>query len=161
MGVYSSFAMLALCNHWLCASALYLKGEKLIRGTGQYAVLGDDVAIRQPKVANMYANILNDLGVEVNPIKGFNGDVMEFAKRLVFRNGVELTPLGAKSLVRAVRSPLFLASVIADMAKKSFITDLLRVDLSYFKNFLLKFHDKSGNSAGRILISIFGPQGGL
>lgn len=160
MGVYSSFAMLALCNHWLCASSLFLNGKSLVRGSGQYAILGDDVAIRQAEDAKQYTELLELLGVEVNPIKGFNGRILEFAKRLVHYSGIELSPIGAKSIVRSLRSPLFLVSVISDMIKKSFYTDI-KVDLSYFKTFLQTFHTKNELSVMKILISIFGPQGGL
>jgi hypothetical protein len=46
MGAYSSFAMLALTNHVLmyAASRVAFKGP-LVKGVGNYAVLGDDVLI--------------------------------------------------------------------------------------------------------------------
>jgi len=114
MGAYSSFAMLALSNHVLCHAACLSNGMDHVMGQGHYAVLGDDVAHRHPNVAETYTSYLRKLGVEVNPIKGFNGDVIEFAKRVFFRNGIEISPLGAKSLVRATRIPSYLASVLKD-----------------------------------------------
>jgi hypothetical protein len=114
MGAYSSFAMLALTNHILCHAACLHNGILHVRGQGHYAVLGDDVAHRHPDVAESYTNYLRNLGVEVNPIKGFNGDIVEFAKRVFFRSGIEISPLGAKSLVRATRIPSYLASVLKD-----------------------------------------------
>ena len=77
MGAFSSFAMLALTNHVLVHMAM--------NGTATYApygVLGDDVAIADKKVSNYYRNLLTQLGVEVNPIKGFDGGILEFAKQL-------------------------------------------------------------------------------
>jgi hypothetical protein len=76
MGAYSSFVMLALANHVLVLSSL----EKYNSGTGQYAVLGDDVCIHSNTAAVRYTNFLIDLGVEVNPVKGFYGNLIEFAK---------------------------------------------------------------------------------
>ncbi|PUU72121.1 RNA-dependent RNA polymerase, partial [Tuber borchii] len=75
MGAYSSFAMLALTNHVLVHMAM--------DGTAHYApygVLGDDVAIASRKVSNYYRDLLISLGVEINPIKGFDGGILEFAK---------------------------------------------------------------------------------
>jgi hypothetical protein len=132
----------------------------LERGTGQYAILGDDVVIRQTEVAKQYTDLLQDLGVTVNPIKGFNGRIVEFAKRLVHYSGIEISPIGAKSLIRSLRSPLFLVSVISDMIKKRFYPDI-QVNLSYFEIFLQTFHTKNELSVLKILVSIFGPQGGL
>lgn len=57
-----------------------------IPSDGNYAVLGDDVAISNRNVANEYTSLLTKLGVMVNPIKGFQGNVIEFAKRIYFFN---------------------------------------------------------------------------
>jgi len=161
MGVYSSFAMLALTNHLLCVGSLIGAGYRLNRGSGQYAVLGDDVAIKKPIVARLYTSLLNNLGIEVNPIKGFSGDIVEFAKRLYFRTGTELSPIGAKAVVRSSRSPLFLATLLADMVNKSFL-ELLRVDVPGLDNYFTKVHSiKSEFRKSRYLLSMFGPQGGL
>lgn len=161
MGVYSSFAMLALTNHLLCVGSIMGSGYRLVKGSGQYAVLGDDVVIRRPKIAKNYVTLLNTLGVDVNPIKGFNGDIVEFAKRLYFRNGVELSPIGAKAVTRASRSPLFLATLLADMVNKGFL-DLLKFDLQCLETYLVKIHSiKSEFRQSRYLLSMFGPQGGL
>jgi hypothetical protein len=47
-----------------------------------YAVLGDDGALAHDKVAKYYRDIFMQLGMEINPIKGFDGTVLEFAKQL-------------------------------------------------------------------------------
>ena len=77
MGAYSSFAMLALTNHVLVHIAINETRQKV-----PYGVLGDDVAIAGKKVSNLYRELLRQLGVEVNPIKGFDGGILEFAKQL-------------------------------------------------------------------------------
>jgi len=82
MGAYSSFAMLALTNHLLVHVA-HLKAfnKSLTKGLGSYAVLGDDIVISDRELANSYNYFMNYiLGVVINPIKGFEGNLIEFAK---------------------------------------------------------------------------------
>jgi hypothetical protein len=78
MGAYSSFAMLALTNHVLVHMAMNRVSSYKV----PYCILGDDVAIASKKVSKLYRDLLTQLGVEVNPIKGFDGGIMEFAKQL-------------------------------------------------------------------------------
>jgi len=78
MGAYSSFAMLALTNHVLVNVA---KNRASLTNV-PYGVLGDDVAIANKRVSAIYRGLLSYLGVEVNPIKGFDGTILEFAKQL-------------------------------------------------------------------------------
>jgi len=53
-------------------------------GSGQYAVLGDDVAIVSESVASTYISKLTMISIKVNPIKGFTGKVIEFVRKLYF-----------------------------------------------------------------------------
>jgi hypothetical protein len=84
MGVYSSFVMLSLTNHIINVIACEMSGLNYKPGTHLYSVLGDDQASRDSAQASNYVKILTYLGVSVNPIKGFNGFVCEFAKRIFF-----------------------------------------------------------------------------
>jgi hypothetical protein len=80
MGAYSSFAMLALTHHVIVHIAAKRSGvspSSLI-----YMVLGDDGALANSKVAKAYLELFSDLGLEINPLKGFSGTVLEFAKQL-------------------------------------------------------------------------------
>ena len=80
MGAYSSFACLALTHHVIVRVAAIHAGvspQKLL-----YAVLGDDGALAHEKVAKYYRDIFMQLGMKINPIKGFDGTVLEFAKQL-------------------------------------------------------------------------------
>lgn len=80
MGAYSSFAMLALTHHVIVNIAARRAGinpSKLL-----YAVLGDDGLMASRRTAFQYKNLFLYLGMEVNPIKGFEGTVLEFAKQL-------------------------------------------------------------------------------
>jgi len=111
MGAYSSFAMLALTNHVLVNVA---KNRASLSNV-PYGVLGDDVAIANKRVSALYRGLLSYLGVEVNPIKGFDGTILEFAKQLWTLNGYNISPLGAKNIVLAIRFPAFISSLLFEL----------------------------------------------
>jgi len=116
MGAYSSFAMLALTNHVLVHIAM----NETEKPFTPYGVLGDDVAIADKKVSDLYRFLLQSLGVEVNPIKGFDGGIIEFAKQLWTINGYNLSPLGAKNITLCLRNPAFLGSILYELWNKMF-----------------------------------------
>jgi hypothetical protein len=97
----------------------------------------------------------------VNPIKGFTGDLIEFAKRLFFFNGetlLEVSPIGMKALAQAIRNPLYLSSVLADMDKKSYLfEDVLSMCI---KVYIRLFH-KGLPQVYKYTLALLGPQGGL
>jgi hypothetical protein len=161
MGAYSSFVMLSLTNHVLNVMAILRCHNTYIPGSGQYAVLGDDDASTIPQVAEEYRKLLISLGVEVNPIKGFNGNIIEFAKRIYFKiegSLIELSPLGYKSLMQALRNPFYIISVLLDMSKKGFLyTNVLLM----VNSLLEKMFHKGRSSLISYLFVILGPQGGL
>jgi len=100
MGAYSSFAMLALTNHLIVHLAhLQVEGTPLLKDTGVYAVLGDDIVIAEHRLAIQYNKLMNGiLGVVINPIKGFEGFLVEFAKNWFHSSGVKNT-LGSQKLI--------------------------------------------------------------
>jgi hypothetical protein len=112
-------------------------------------VLGDDTAADSKTVGFYYSHLLRELGVVVNPIKGFSGDIVEFAKQIFIQKNqgfhshtaidvidfdgdmggyqnsqykycANLSPVGAKNVLLAIRYPIFLTSLIMDMANKDF-----------------------------------------
>lgn len=95
IGLYSSWAILALTQHYLVKISAYItKNENL--NFSDYVVLGDDIVIANKEVAIQYMELLQLLGVEVSqpksivPAEGHRG--IEFASKL-FHNGEELSPL--------------------------------------------------------------------
>lgn len=102
MGLYSSWAMLALFNHTIIQYTAWLCKRKF--PFRSYGVLGDDVVIWQEQVAKRYRKILNDLSIGISESKSFtpyseddpdgncDSNVAEFAKRIYFK-GVEITPI--------------------------------------------------------------------
>lgn len=130
MGAYSSFAMLALSNHVIMHIAGLVSEVTIVKGKGMYAILGDDVLINNSQLSASYVQVMSSyLGVVINPTKGFTGNVLEFAKRLIHTSGVELTPFGGKVLLRFLNDPMYLSAVLADYFKKGFNT-ILNLELS-------------------------------
>lgn len=118
MGAYSSFAMLALTHHIIvrvAAIQTFTDPNKLL-----YAVLGDDGAMSHSRVAKRYISIFQDLGMEINPIKGFDGTVLEFAKQLWTLNAYNISPLGAKNILLFIRKVEFLPSILYELVVKRF-----------------------------------------
>lgn len=118
MGAYSSFACLALTHHVIVRVASIHAGvnpKKLL-----YAVLGDDGALAHEKVAKYYRSIFMQLGMKINPIKGFDGTVLEFAKQLWTINGYNISPLGAKNILLFIRNVEFLPSLLYELVIKRF-----------------------------------------
>jgi hypothetical protein len=68
------------------------------RAKRKYRLIGDDVAIADKRSAGLYEDVIQRLGVEVNPYKGTKSEQncqysgAEIAKRL-YLNGEDLTPL--------------------------------------------------------------------
>jgi hypothetical protein len=60
------------------------------------------------------------LGMKINPIKGFDGTVLEFAKQLWTINGYNISPLGAKNILLFIRNVEFLPSIIYELVVKRF-----------------------------------------
>jgi hypothetical protein len=118
MGAYSSFACLALTHHVIVRVASQRAGVNPKRLL--YAVLGDDGALANDKVAHYYREIFSQLGMKINPIKGFDGTVLEFAKQLWTINKYNISPLGAKNILLFIRNVEFLPSIIYELVLKRF-----------------------------------------
>ncbi|QDW65417.1 putative RNA-dependent RNA polymerase [Rhizoctonia solani mitovirus 27] len=159
MGAYSSFAMLALTNHVIMHVAFARAQMKYIKGSGQYAILGDDVAMASLSLSTEYELLMTSLGVEINPIKGFRGALLEFAKNIFMSDGTNLSPISAKVLLRSSRDPIFIPSLLNDCINKGY-WNILNMELSTLTD-LLAHHSKIGVGAYKWLFSILGPQSGF
>jgi len=88
MGLYSSWALLALAHHAIVQFSALKIGFKQF---WDYRILGDDIVIRNDLVAHSYAETLKALGVGISSQKTLvSKDTFEFAKRL-FTKGQEVT----------------------------------------------------------------------
>lgn len=160
MGAYSSFGMLALTNHTLMHAAL-LTLPKESRSLVDYAILGDDVAIKGQMLADPYIANLTMLGVEVNPLKGFSGKILEFAKNIYTTGGTNLSPVGAKTLLQSSRKPIYFPSLIVDLSKKDYFL-FLKPELLMFTKYLADLFMKNDRlDMIKWLFCFLGPQSGL
>jgi len=110
--------MLALTHHTLVRIAANRVG---IPDFVHYAILGDDVVIANSSVAKSYHHLMTTvLGVEINLSKSLiSTNSFEFAKRLVTMKG-EVSPVGAKNLLVALKSLKGVPSVLLDLVNKGF-----------------------------------------
>jgi len=90
MGFYSSWASFALAHHYLIyyiCRVLNIEYKTL-----DYALLGDDLVICNKQVADMYKDLIRQLGVDYSPSKTYeSAHFFEFAKRLFYK-GNEISP---------------------------------------------------------------------
>jgi len=126
MGLYSSWPLLAIVHHCIVQVAALRVG---LRRFKDYRILGDDIVIRNNKVAVQYQEILKSLGVGLSPEKSLvSQDTFEFAKRLFFR-GTEVTAFPLHGIHSAARkSWQDLYSVIETASKRNFGTLLSLVE---------------------------------
>jgi len=110
--------MLALTHHTLVRVAANRVG---IPDFVHYAILGDDVVIANSSVAKSYHHLMTTvLGVEINLSKSLiSSNSFEFAKRLVTMEG-EVSPVGAKNLLVALKSLKGVPSVLLDLVNKGY-----------------------------------------
>ena len=99
LGYYASWPLFALSHHllvWACAHEVYL-GRTFL----EYAVLGDDVLIADERVATLYRQKVEALGVTISEAKSLVSSTgcAEFAKRFLV-NGLrlDLSPISARCL---------------------------------------------------------------
>jgi hypothetical protein len=92
MGALSSWPAMAVCHHVLVQlsyKAAYPNTSDFFEG---YALLGDDLVIRDRKVAENYKELIASLGMPFSPSKSFEAvGLAEFAKSL-FYHGEDLKP---------------------------------------------------------------------
>jgi len=150
MGAYSSWAMLALTHHVIvktCSVRLGLTNFK------DYGILGDDVVIYNDDVAKEYHNLMNSLGLEINPYKTIQSDdFAEFAKKWVGET-VDISPLGPGLVLQAIRDKTMVSSLILDVLSRQIIS---YVDMFYLIKSPPKFIGRHLNCViGGLLISSF------
>lgn len=88
MGCLSSWAGLAITHHWVMQFCSFLVTRNW-EWEERYEVLGDDIVIFDTQLANVYLEVMKNLGLEINLSKSIVSHKLptfEFAKR-TFSNG--------------------------------------------------------------------------
>lgn len=120
MGAYSSWAMLALTHHVIVQVAAYRVGWRA--WFPYYALLGDDIVIRDAMVAGAYSSLMSHLGVPINMSKSLVSETgsLEFAKRWIHPDLGEFSPLGPGLILVTVRNLRFIPLIVHELITKNF-----------------------------------------
>lgn len=121
MGAYSSWAMLAITHHVIVKTAALMCGKHEF---SDYALLGDDIVIKNPCVAEAYLFLMNSLGVQINLSKSvISHDFAEFAKNWKGHNGLNYTPIGPGLILRLIRNYYYLGHVFSELFRLEIVTN--------------------------------------
>jgi len=138
MGALSSWAMLAVTHHMIVQYSWQLLGNKTF--CTDYEVLGDDIVIFHPLLAQKYCEFMASIGVPLNEKKSVISiqkvPVVEYAKRTSF-NSHDVSPISWKMFFNQdtfagrlsvvsfwwMRKPSFLFSSFETILKKNLWDD--------------------------------------
>jgi hypothetical protein len=102
MGAYSSWAAFTITHHLVVAYAAHLCN---ISNFKDYILLGDDIVIKNDKVARKYISLMTKLGVDISLTKThISKNMYEFAKRWI-RDNKELTGIPLRGILLNWKSP--------------------------------------------------------
>ena len=97
----------------------------------------------------------------MNPIRGFTGKVIEFAKTLFLGSiGVNLTPVGSEIMLEQYENQFSFVSLLKDLINKDYLV-ILKLSVSTFNQYLSMFGRNSGPARDAWLFAFLGPQSGL
>jgi hypothetical protein len=151
MGAYSSWVVFAITHHFVVQWAAYRCGYKDFR---DYILLGDDIVIKNDKVANRYMQLMEKWGVEISKHKTHTSmHTYEFAKRWI-HHGKEISPLPVKGIMTHIGEPRSMLLLLLDwVLKTSFHLDVpvLHAVKQSYKGIRIKKQFHSMESLSRIL----------
>lgn len=126
MGAYSSWAAFTITHHLVVHYSAYLCG---IMNFNDYILLGDDIVIKNDKVAKRYIKIMTKLGVDISSSKTHVSiDTYEFAKRWI-KNGREITGIPLKGLFNNWNNPMIVFLELFNYLLKRPISKFSSLDL--------------------------------
>lgn len=144
MGTYSSWSVFTLTHHLVVYYCAHING---IKDFDQYMILGDDIVIKNDKIAKTYIKVIKGLGVELSLQKTHvSMDTYEFAKRWL-QPGLnrEITGLPLGGILRNFYNPNIVFTILYDyfkIKKNSYLgntNSLVELMISlYFRIFLNK-----------------------
>jgi len=157
MGSYSSWAAFTLTHHLVLHWCAKLNGYD---NFSDYIILGDDIVIKNDKVARTYMKWMNYLGVELSDSKTHvSKDTYEFAKRW-FCKGREFTGLPMNGIVENIENPFIVMVNLYDFykVKGNYLgstKNLPCILSSLYKGLSLKLSKKFNNSRFKMKIYTF------
>jgi hypothetical protein len=132
MGALSSWPMMTVVHHTL----VWCAAGRPFAAKGKYLILGDDIVIADKKLYRNYKSLMRKLGVVIT--SNTSPNEFEFAKRH-FRNGLEVTGVPMKGLLKTWSQPIIFASEWSNLKTKGYNTlgfiptrliDLMRIKRS-------------------------------
>jgi hypothetical protein len=116
MGFYSSWASFAVAHHFV----IYYVCRKLGKPwrKARYALLGDDIVIKDDAIAKMYIEVMRILGVEVSELKTHSSPhFFEFAKRLFYKD-IEVSPFPISALQEIHNKSYLIVALLVELEGK-------------------------------------------
>jgi hypothetical protein len=114
MGSYSSWAAFTLTHHLVVHWCAKLEGYN---NFSDYILLGDDIVIKNDKVAKRYIEWTNYLGVDISMHKTHvSDDTYEFAKRWICK-GKEITGMPMNGIIENINNPFIVMVNLFDYFK--------------------------------------------
>jgi len=116
MGCYSSWAAFTLAHHLVVQFCAKKEG---LFPFSNYIILGDDIVIKNNKIARSYISFMTKLGVSISPHKTHvSKDTYEFAKRWIKyspTNGFrEVSPIPLKGIANNINNPFIVFTILFD-----------------------------------------------
>jgi len=122
MGFYSSWASFAVGHHFI----LYYLCRKMGINWREapYALLGDDIVIKDKSLSDKYKEVMRVLGVEVSELKTHESCYFfEFAKRLFYKSK-EVSPFPISALQEVGNKFYLLTSLLVELEDKGWSTTI-------------------------------------
>jgi hypothetical protein len=157
MGSYSSWAAFTLTHHMVVHWCAKLCGYD---NFSDYIILGDDIVIKNDKVAKMYIKWTNYLGVDISEAKTHvSYDTYEFAKRWICK-GVEITGMPMNGIINNINNPFIVMVNLFDYfkVKKNYYAstkDLTSIVFTLYKGLNRKLSVRYCNSRFRMKVKTF------
>lgn len=166
MGLYGSWAMMALTHHMLVMYSHYLaSGNKISkRMFDKYAILGDDIVISDKSTSSQYLTLCRDLGMKINKLKshitghgtGISSNI-EFAKINIWKGKV-LQPIRPHLVIQSFRDNGSFGAISLLQTIKA--NEALSVSKKHCKSLIERYYIKHRRIL-ELLLEIPTPLGGI
>ncbi|AKN79252.1 RNA-dependent RNA polymerases [Alternaria brassicicola mitovirus] len=157
MGAYSSWASFTITHHLVVQWCAKLEG---FNNFSDYILLGDDIVIKNDKVAKRYKEWTNYLGVSISEHKTHvSFDTYEFAKRWISK-GKEITGLPLNGIIENINNPFIVMVNLFDFfkVKQNYLgsmKNLSEILFSLYKGLNRELGKKFNNSKFKTKVRVF------
>lgn len=101
---------------YYCCRRLFISYKE-----AKYVLLGDDILIGDRRLAELYKEVIQSLGVEFSPLKTHESTtLLEFAKRIVYK-GQEISPFPISAIKESSRRYYLLVNLFDELSRKGWV----------------------------------------